>query len=94
MNITKSSQDQIDLNGDMYINNSVITTQGSFASAFKILTLQSNDIIQGDIFGKNFTNVELNGRLQSPVFIDGVIIFYDENGRFTCPVELRRGPSK
>jgi hypothetical protein len=94
MNITKSSQDQIDLDGDMYIANSMITTGGSFASAFKVLTLQTNDIIDREILGKNFSKVELNGRLQSPVFIDGVMIFNDDSGKVTCPVELRRGPSK
>ena len=94
MNITKSSQDQIDLDGDMYIDNSIIRTGGSFATAYRILTLQTDDVIYREILGKNFTKVELNGRLQSPVFIDGVIIFNDDNGHFQCPMELRRGPSK
>lgn len=94
MNITKSSVTSIVLIGDMYINGSILVTSGSFASAFKQLTLQNFDVMDQDILHRNFSKVELNGLLKSPVFIDGVIIFTENNNRYNCPMELRRGPSK
>ena len=50
--------------------------------------IQGGSIVIPLIKGNNFTNVELNGRVHTSVFIDGAVVFKDR--RPECPMELRR----
>jgi hypothetical protein len=93
MNITKSSS-TIGLSGDMYIDNKKLEMAGSFASFFKIFALQSDLAISSQIANRNFTKVELNGKVQSSVFINGAAIFLEAAGKRNCPMELRRTAGK
>ena len=63
---------------------------GTFASFAKILALQSHDLVSEQIFGVNFTNVEINMLYHSSVFMDGAIVFEDANNILSCRSELRR----
>ena len=63
---------------------------GTFASFAKILALQSHDIVSEQIFGVNFTDVEINMQYQSSVFMDGAVVFIDGNNQVSCRSELRR----
>lgn len=89
MNITRSSQ-SIGTVGEILIDNSNIGVTGSFASFFKTFTLQGQDVLATQIFTRNFTAVELNGILNTPIFITGKIIFARGNGTYNCDMELRR----
>ena len=89
MNITKSSSN-IDIAGDMYIDNKKLEMTGSFASFFKIFALQSDAAISSQIANRNFTKVELNGRVESSIFISGAVVFLEATGKRNCAMELRR----
>lgn len=93
INITKSSS-TIGLQGDMYIDGEKLDMDGSFASYFRIFALQSDSVIRSQIANRNFTKVELNGKVQSSVFINGAILFLTDSGKKTCPMELRRQAGK
>lgn len=88
MNITRS--DTIDTVGSVIVAGRNFSVRGAFATSFKLLTLQNDNVIPDTLFGRNFTDVELNGKLQSPVYIDGFLIFTTDSGDVSCPVELRR----
>lgn len=88
MNITKS--DKIDTTGSVIIQGQNFSMSGAFASEFKFITLQSDGVISETLAGRNFTDVELNGKVQTAVFIDGFVIFTTDVGTLSCPVELRR----
>jgi len=69
--------------------------QGTFATAFKMLAIQSIDLVLHDIFDRNFTNVEINAVYESAVFMTGKIILLDDVlDKVVCPVELRRRAGK
>jgi hypothetical protein len=89
MNITRSS-DTIGTIGDILIDGSTIAVSGSFASFFKTFALQGQDLVMNSIYRRNFTNVELNGRLVNALFIEGAILFELPKGKYTCEMELRR----
>ena len=95
INITKSGQSlnttgsSIITVGDLVIQGHSVAMRGTFASFFKSLTLQNDGFIHEAINGRNFSKVELNGILRSPVYIDGVLIFTD-GSKTTCNMALRR----
>jgi len=89
MNFTQSTT-TIDLRGDMFIESYIIETEGTYATAFQILTLQTQHAIQDDINGRNFSKVELNLRPQSSVYMNGVTVFTTTAGKQECTTELRR----
>lgn len=92
MNITKS--DKIDTTGSVLIQGHNFSMSGAYASQFKFITLQSDNVITETFVGRNFTDVELNGKVQTTVFIDGFVIFTTDLGTLSCPVELRRTSGK
>lgn len=92
MNITKS--DTIDTVGTVSIDGHRFSMSGAYAYMFRLLTLQSDHVISDIVAGRNFTNVELDGELKSPVFIEGFVIFTLETGALSCPVQLRRTAGK
>ena len=92
MNITRS--DTINTVGSVFVDSHNFTVQGAFASKFKFLTLQNDMAISDTLAGRNFTAVELNAELKSPVLIDGYIIFTTQTGTLSCPVQLRRSAGK
>ncbi|XP_045166554.2 uncharacterized protein LOC123529972 [Mercenaria mercenaria] len=89
LNVTSSSS-TIGLQGNMYFDGENIYMVGSFASFFKMFAMQSDAIIKNQIANRYFSKVELNGKVQSSVFIEGAIIFQTDSGKDTCPMELRR----
>lgn len=89
MNITKSAS-VIGTTGDLLINNSSVSVVGTFGSFFKTFALQGQDKVVDEILRRNFTNVELNGKLITPLLIHGKIIFGQGNGTYLCDTELRR----
>lgn len=92
MNITKS--DKIDTLGSVIVQGHNFSMSGAFASQFKTVTLQSSRVISAMFAGRNFTDVELNGRLRTAVFIEGFMIFATDVGTMSCPVQLRRTAGK
>lgn len=88
MNITKSTS--IETHTDVRIDNVTFPMTGSYGTVFKTFVLQSRGVIAEHIYGKNFTNVEVNALLEEPTFIKGVVAFYLSSGKQECPVELRR----
>lgn len=88
MNITTS--DKIDTVGSVIVQGHHFSMSGAYASQFKTVTLQSSSVISSTFAGRNFTDVELNGRLRTPVFIDGFMIFVTDVGSISCQVQLRR----
>lgn len=93
MNLTKDVN-SIALIGDMKLNGTNIATTGTFASFSHYITIQNTQLIMAEILGRNFTGVEINGEMKSPIYISGVILFQTESNVDTCLVEMRRGPSK
>lgn len=93
INIIKSSS-SIVLEGDMYIGNKQLDMVGSFGSYYKTFAIQSNNVISSHIANRNFTSVELNGKVESSVYIDGAIIFLTNSGKKKCTMELRRQTGK
>ena len=89
LNITKSG-DTIGTLGDLQIQGHSIPVSGTFGSFLKSLTLQNNGVVMDKIAGRNFTKVELNGILKSPLLIEGGMIFISNATFDTCPVQLRR----
>lgn len=89
MNFTHSSL-TIDLLGDMFIQGHMISTVGTFASWYHSLTLQTDSVIQDEINSRNFTKVELNGIAHSSVYINGVIVFWEDMAKTACDMEMRR----
>ena len=85
----------IGVNGKLYEENNILTIRGSFAYANSFLTLQSNDLVQRPIHGKNFTDVELDVYLRSSIFMEGYILFKTAAGnKYSCMTELRRNAGK
>ena len=93
LNITKSG-DTIGTLGVLQIQSHSIPVSGTFGSFLKSLTLQNNGMVMDEIAGRNFTNVELNGILKSPLLIEGGMIFVSNATSDTCPVQLRRFAGK
>lgn len=94
MNFVKSAISII-VNGDIHIDMFTMNITGTFATFLKQLTLQSSGLGLREIFGRNFTKVEINGYFNSSVWITGFIILHDNNQvALTCPVELRRTAGK
>ena len=94
LNFTQASTD-ITVSGNMRIGSIDMGIQGTFATAFKMLAIQSIDLVLHDIFDRNFTNVEINAVYESAVFMTGKIILLDDVlDKVVCPVELRRRAGK
>lgn len=94
MNFTKSAT-SIDVLGNILINGTLMDISGTFGSFFKSLTVQSQNVILHEIFGRNFTNVEINAKFETEVFIKGFIILLDDvQMKLQCDMELRRISSK
>lgn len=74
----------------MSVDGHFIKTEGTFASEFRTIVLQTPATIQEEINSRNFTKVELNGQARSSVYIDGVIVFSLGGSTKACPMELRR----
>jgi hypothetical protein len=92
MNITRS--DKIDTTASFSIQGHNFSMSGAYASQFKFITLQSDSVITETFVGRNFTDVELNGKVQTMVLIDGFVIFTTDSGTLSCPVVLRRTAGK
>ena len=88
MNFTHTST--VEVHSDMLLGGYVIETEGTYASAFQVLTIQTQHVIQDDINGRNISKVELNLRLQSSVYMNGVTVFKTTAGTQDCTTELRR----
>lgn len=89
MNFTKSPN-SIGLLGDLLIEGHNVTMNGTFAFAFKLLTLQSTTLIKDVIGSRNLTNVELDGMLRSPVYIDGFMVFTNGGTKVSCKMQMWR----
>lgn len=91
MNFDKSPT-YITVEGSMLIELRTLNISGTFATALKYLTIQSQNVVLNEIFGRNFTNVEINAKFETELLIKGVIILLNDSlqGTIKCPVELRR----
>ena len=92
MNITRS--DNIETLANVKIFNESVPMAGSYAMVFKIITLQNKLPIAREVQGKRYVDVELDGTVMSPVFIQGFVKFSNGNLELKCPVELRRTASE
>jgi hypothetical protein len=89
MNISRS--DNINTAGSVLIYGQSFNMSGAFAFSFNLLTLQSDSSLHGEVAGRNFTSVELDGRLWNPALIQGFVVFMLQTGpKLSCPVELTR----
>ena len=92
LNVTKA-ENGIDTIGHLFIDNHSLDMTGTFASFAKILALQSHDLVTDKIFGIDFTDVEINMLYHSSLFMEGAIVFKDDNSNNStksCRSELRR----
>lgn len=89
LNISKA-ENGIDTVGTLFIGKHSLDMSGTFASFVKILALQSHDVVTEEIFGVNFTDVEINMMYHSSIFMAGAIVFQDDNSTKSCKSELRR----
>lgn len=91
MNFDKSPT-YITVEGSMLIELRTLNISGTFATALKYLTIQSQNVVLNEIFGRNFTNVEIDAKFETELLIKGVIILLNDSlqGTIKCPVELRR----
>ena len=81
----------IGVNGYLYEQNNTLKIRGSYAYVIKFLTLQSNDVVENPIHGRNFTDVELDVYLRTSVYMEGAIVFKTSTGtKNICDTELRR----
>lgn len=90
----KKSTSSIDVFGDILIDGNNFTVAGSFITLWKTFSVQATDLVPNTIYSRNFTRVELNGMLRTPLFIDGKIIFMTDSGKYYCGMELRRTAGK
>jgi len=88
MNITKSSS--IETTGSVLIDGHTFSMTGAFATFYQTLALQTDSVIPQHIYKRNFTELELDGRLITSTYIQGSVIFKSSTGTQNCPVELRR----
>ena len=89
MNITKSTV-SIVFQGNMLISGHNLSMEGSFGSFYKTFAMQSEDAIMEEIASRNFSKVELNGRMLSSIYIQGATIFTISSGKYNCDMEMRR----
>ena len=74
----------------LLVNGQRILMAGFFYFRIDALTLQTSGTFVKQIFGQNFTKVQLNGHLSSKTLLDGAMIFYDTSGDKICPFQLTR----
>ena len=94
LNITKSDT-SIGTVGTLIIDVYSIGMSGTFATFGKLLALQGRDLVSTEIYGNNFTNVEIDMTLSSSVTMDGAVVFTNNDGSIkTCTSELHRTAGK
>ncbi|WAR23482.1 hypothetical protein MAR_037151, partial [Mya arenaria] len=88
MNITRSTN--IETLANVKVANTSFPLSGSYATVFQIITLMNDIPILREANGYKYIDVELDGTVKSPVFINGYIVFKNGNRTMSCDVELRR----
>ena len=89
VNLTKSDEN-FGIQGTMFIETLRLGIQGTFASFQRVLALQHQEFVPGLVYGNNFTNIEIDMNLISPVYMKGAVVFTTNGGSKTCTSELRR----
>ena len=94
LNITKSDS-SIGTVATLIINRQSVGMTGTFASFGKLLALQGQDLVASKIYGNNFTNVEINMKYNTSLYMVGAVIFTDDSNTVkTCISELHRNAGK
>ena len=90
MNVSKAEASVIGTKATLNIDRETLEMTGTYATFAQILALQSQEIVSHDIFGNNFTNVEINMRFITSLFMTGAIVFRSGEEYKSCASELRR----
>ena len=89
MNLTKS-EINFGIQGTLFIENIQLPIEGTFAWFQSVLALQHQEYVPGLIYGNNFTNVEIDMKLISLMYMRGAVVFTSDTGVKTCTSEMRR----
>ena len=90
LNVSKAEASVIGTKATLNIDRETLEMTGTYATFAQILALQSQEIVSHDIFGNNFTNVEINMRFITSLFMTGAIVFRSGEEYKSCASELRR----
>ena len=90
LNVSKAEASAIGTKATLNIDRETLAMTGTYATFAQILALQSQDPVSHDIFGNNFTNVEINMHFESSLFMTGAIVFRSGDDVKSCRSELRR----
>lgn len=89
LNVSKTDDNTIGTKAILSIRGATLPMTGTYASFAKVLALQSHQLVTQDIFGNNFTEVEINMNFISSLFMSGGIVFRSQSDK-SCKSELRR----
>ena len=82
------------LTGQLKVQGYQLVVRGTFASYFKAATLMSEPANLKLAGGRSVSVIELNGDLETPVYIEGVALLTSSNTKEICNLTLRRESSK
>ena len=89
LNVSKSDTN-IGTVGTMIIDGHSLAMAGTYASFGQLLAIQGQQLLSQLVFGNNFTNVEINMRFNTSLYMVGAIVFTANRQVKTCVSELRR----
>ena len=90
LNVSKAETTNIGTKAVLSIGRTSLAMTGTYATFAHILALQNQDIVAHDINGNNFSNVEINMRFITSLFMTGAVVFRSGSDYKSCDSELRR----
>ena len=89
LNVTKSDSN-IGTVATLIIDRHSLPMEGTFASFGQLLAIQGRQLLSQLVYGNNFTNVEIDMKFNTSLYMVGAIVFTANGGLKTCTSELRR----
>ena len=89
LNISKSDI-SIGTIATLLIDRHSLPMTGTFATFGQYLAIQGQQLLSQLVFGNNFTNVEIDMKFNSSLYMVGAIVFTANGQIKTCASELRR----
>ena len=90
LNVSKAETQTIGTKAVLTIGRTTLAMTGTYATFAQILALQNQDAVSHNINGNDFTNVEINMRFISSLFMTGAVVFRTGPDYKSCTSELRR----
>ena len=90
LNVSKAETMTIGTKAVLTIGRTTLAMTGTYATFAQILALQNQDAVSHNINGNDFTNVEINMRFISSLFMTGAVVFRTGPDYKSCTSELRR----